>query len=739
MSGMLLLRSPFPAGAARWARAGIGHAVLTLLATLSLPALASAQTDPASGSSQQGGQPQVPLRITVPPLTVTAQKEPADPQTLPVSVTPVSAGTLREAGITEVSEAAIYSPNTYFSELSARKISNARFRGIGASPANPGVTTYIDLVPQLNANSSSIQFLGVEQVEFVRGPQSALFGRNALGGLINIASQRPSLSKWTGALSAPFGNASSREVRGAASGPLADTVAVGVAAGYGERDGFSRNDVTGNAIDFRSAAFAKGQVLWTPAGSWEARVIVSGERARDGDYALDDLAAVHARPFEVSRDVEGRTDRDIVNTTVLTRHEGARLTFSTVTGVVKWTTHDLTDLDYTSLPMATRSNAEEDLQFTQEIRVASAPSAPVTLSPSAALRWQSGLFLFTQRYEQDAVNTLAPFTLDPRIPFAVSQTSPAASLDDWGIGAYGQGTVTFADRLEVVAGARVDYERKDATLDSFFTPAIAPPTAVVAEKSFANVSPSVAVAYPVRPNRLVYGSIGRGYKAGGFNPASPAGSEAYGEEYTWHIEGGAKTTWADGRLTANAAVFHIDWSDLQLNVPNPFVLGQFYIANVGSAASMGVELELNARPATGLDVFGALGLTRARFSDGSVSNGIDVTGRRVPNTPDVQTTVGAQVTRPLRGSVSVYGRGEVVVYGAFKYDESNVEGQDAYSLANFRGGVRGRLLFVEAWIRNAFDTRYVPVAFAYPGFAPSGYVGEPGRPRTFGMNVGVTF
>ena len=96
--------------------------------------------------------------------------------------------TIENAGIHIVSEAAIFAPNTFFTEWSARKLSNARFRGISSSPNNPGITTYIDGVPQFNANSSSIELLDVDQIEFVRGPQSALFGRNTLGGLVNITS-----------------------------------------------------------------------------------------------------------------------------------------------------------------------------------------------------------------------------------------------------------------------------------------------------------------------------------------------------------------------------------------------------------------------------------------------------------------------------------------------------------------------------------------------------------------------
>ncbi len=187
----------------------------------------------------------------------------------------------------------MFSPNTHFTEFSARKLSNPRMRGIGASPANPGVTTYVDGVPQFNAASTSFDLIDVGQIEFVRGPQSALFGRNALGGLINISSGRPSLSKWGGNVSVPFGSDDLFDVRANISGPIAtDKLAVGFSMAWATRDGFSTNTLTGNDIDSREAFSGKGQVLWTPNSQWETRVIISGERARDGDYALNDLSAV---------------------------------------------------------------------------------------------------------------------------------------------------------------------------------------------------------------------------------------------------------------------------------------------------------------------------------------------------------------------------------------------------------------------------------------------------------------
>ena len=681
-----------------------------------------------------------PVRLTEPTVVVTAQKEPADPQGLPVSVTAVSKDTLNGESITAIGDAAIFAPNTFFSDFQARKLSFPRFRGISSGPGNPAITTYVDGVPMIHTNASSVELVDVEQLEFVRGGQSALFGRNALGGIVNVTSSRPSLTKWGGALQVPLGSYGTREARGVVSGPLDAKAAISVAAGRSVRDGFTTNAVTGNDLDHRGNTFGKAQLLWTPSGNWETRLIVGGERARDGDYALSDLASLRTNPFAASRDFEGSTDRDLFSGTFLTRHAGPRIAFSTVTGIVNWSTIDHTDLDYSPYPLLTRTNQEEATQFTQEVRLASVANAPMRFSNGTTLRWQAGLFVFTQGYDQNAVNTYAPFVLSAQLPIAVQQHSPVAALDDFGLGVYGQGTFTIRDRLDLAIGARVDHESKEASLDTFFEPAgIAPPLNVDADRSFSHVSPQLSAAYRIRPTRMVYGSWNSGYKAGGFNPASPAGAEAFGEEHSWQAEGGLKSTWVNGRVRANVALFYIDWDDLQVNQPNPQVPAQFYVVNVGSARSAGVEVEVSGRAADGLDLFAVVGNTNGRFRDGSVSGGLDVSGNSLPSTPEFTATFGGQYRRVIRGSVAAYARGEIAGVGSYQYDDANSAGQEAYSLTNLRGGVQKGPLFVEAWVRNAFDARYVPIAFAYPGLAPSGFVGEPGRPRTYGVTLGVQF
>jgi len=679
-----------------------------------------------------------PPTVTLPTVLVTAQKEATDVKDVPASVTAVTAQTITDSGLRAITDAAIFAPNTVFTEFTARKVSNARFRGIGSSPGNPAITTYIDGVPQLNSNSSNIELLDIGQIEFVRGPQSPLFGRNTLGGIVNVTTARPSMSKWSGTAFAPFGNAGLMEVRGNVSGPLGSQAAIGFAGGRQQRDGYTVNAVTGNDLDFRDGTFAKAQFLLLPNANWETRVIYAHERNRDGDYALGDLDIIRVTPHRVARDFEGFTNRDINSVTLNVRGTGLNVAIEGNTGFVKWNTEDATDLDYSPLPLATRTNNEADRQFTQEIRLSSPANAPMALTDQLMLKWQAGVEYFNQAYEQDAVNTLSPFVLDPQVPFPVALTSPEASIDNAGIGLFARGTVTINDKTDVTAGVRFDHEASDAVLRTFFEPAIFPANVVTAEQSFSALSPQFAAIYRLTPQHNVYASAARGYKAGGFNPASIPGREAFSEEHAWHVEGGVKSTVAGGRVAATGAVFFIDWDDLQLNVPNPFVLGQFYIFNVGAASSRGFEFDVTAKATSMLDVFASFGYTNASFASGSESMGVDVSGNKLPFTPDYTAMLGAQLNRSITSSISGFVRGEAVLSGAFEYDEANTRGQEAYSLVNIRAGARSKYLFGEVFVRNAFQTRYVPIAIPYQ-FAQSGFIGENGRPRTFGISFGVTF
>jgi iron complex outermembrane recepter protein len=169
----------------------------------------------------------------------------------------------------------------------------------------------------------------------------------------------------------------------------------------------------------------------------------------------------------------------------------------------------------------------------------------------------------------------------------------------------------------------------------------------------------------------------------------------------------------------------------------PLGFGQYYIANAGNAASKGVEFEIKYRPCSHVDLFGSVGYNDAQFLSGSMNLGSNVGGNRLPYAPDFTGNVGTQLSWAPCQHATLYARAEVTIYGDFKYDASNAQGQSTYSLANFRAGVRGENWFAEAWANNAFDTHYMPIAIPYS--TASGYVGESGAPVTFGARVGFSF
>ncbi len=668
---------------------------------------------------------------------------------LPISASVTTRKTLQDAGMYTVKDAAMYAPNTTFTEFSARAISTPRMRGIGGSPTNPGVTTYMDGVPQTNGNSSSIMLLDVEQIDFVRGPIGALFGRNTAGGLVNITSRRPTMKGWEGEAQTMIGNYNLQDYRARVSGALIeDVLGFSFMGGYNQRDGYTKNTVNGQPIDNRGSWFGKTQFLWTPDKQLEVRLIIAGESARDGDYALNDVGQLRANPRRSARDFAGFTKRDVLMPTLQVTWHGDSFDFTSTTGLVWWKTQDTTDLDYSTfnfVPGGTfllRNNRQQQTTWSQEFRFSNPKGVPVTISDSAFLTWQAGTFFFDQTFQQTTFQNQDNVFFPVFIP--ANTTNTAAHLHDQGIGTYAQATLTAWKKLDVTAGLRWDLEHKQADLSASRGP-VAPPflpsldASSRTSRSFSQVTPQTSVAYRFTPGLMGYFGFAGGYKAGGFNTASVTGRTNYDQERTWNYEVGLKGRALQDKLGFQLALFYTDWRNLQLNTPNGASLATYDIVNAGNAASKGIELSLNYQATSSWTLFGSAGLQTARFLSGSMDNGANIGGNKVPYTPNYTAAVGTQYNWELTHGWTLYARADVQFLGGFVYDSTNQAGQNAYTLANFRLGVRRATWYSEFFVNNAFNTRYIPTAIPFPGLAASGYVGESGAPLTCGVRAGIKF
>jgi iron complex outermembrane receptor protein len=697
-------------------------------------------------------------------MIVTANHTPERVQDVPASVTGISSGDIERAGLASVKQAGALAPNINVIEFSARAISNPQFRAVGGSPTNPGVTTYIDDVPQLSADTSSLEFLDLERIEFVRGSQGTLYGRNTLGGVINLISRTPT-AQWTAFGEQTAGDYAERDFRGGVSGPLGSDWAGSLAAGYSARDGYSVNDTTGHDLDRRNAQLGKAQLAYRPNAQWQARLITYVEDAHDGDFALGDLAQLRANPHHVRRNFEGFTERGINGQTLHVDYHSSTLHFESISGRVGYRAFETTDLDTNDHDNLTRQNHRVGDQLTQEFRWIS----PQALSLTDALRvhWQAGFFGFMQGNDQAVVNFIpaeyliqnpnsfaslpapVPPTTLAILATAVATSNPnpvedrtQASLNDRGAGAFAEGRFNL-QKWSLTLGLRYDYEHKQADIFSATTLLqsgmelpVSGPSRVNSRRSFHDLSPRAILAYAPDESLKLYGSAAKGYRAGGFNPQSPTGKESYDEERSLNLELGAKGRWLDGRLAANLALFQIRLDDLQLNVPIPGGAGRFYIDNTGKATSRGAELELTAKPFSVLTLFSSLGWLDARFGDGSQAMGADVSGKRIPFGDRLTLLAGGQYYWHVSDAVSLGLRAEYQRAGNYFYEAQNQEAQSAYGLVNLRAGLSGAGWRLEGGVRNALNQDYIPLAIPYTGIAPSGYVGESGAPRTFALLIG---
>lgn len=717
---------------------------LAAAAAFVLAATAPSQAPlPQTTERQDPQPPQDPPAQTpttqVAPVIVTARKRPELPQDVPESLTVVGREQIRDGGLRTIRDAARYAPNTVMTEFSSRRLSFPFVRGVGSGQGDPAVATFIDGVPQLTVSSTNLSLLGLERIEFLRGPASTLYGRNTIGGAINVVTRRPS-DHLEFASEITLGNYAYQDYRVSLSAPVAeDRLYFGFDALHNQRDGYTENDFTGNDIDSRDEWSGRGQLLWTADARNEFRLVVNGEVARDGGFVLSDLQGLRMRPNRINQDFEGEVDRDILAAALTWSHSADSFDLTSITGLQDWSISESSDFDFSPLDGVRRFTDEEQTAITQELRLSSPEDHDIELGEDASLRWLVGVFGFYADSMRAAANEFRPDGEGILFPPGMVGTDRASGdFEDAAVAAFGQLTLTVDERWELAGALRYDYENKQANLRRVFEQGgfTVPISMLRQREDFDEVLPRASLSYRWCESVKTYALAARGFKAGGFNLTAPAAQVAFGPETSWTYEAGVKTTWLDDDLEANVSVFWVDWDDMQLSQFDPSFGG--YVTNAGQANSRGAEIELRARPVDELALFGGLGFLDTEFDRFTDQFGRDVSGRSLPFAPDATANVGGQLTLPLNDGLTGYARAEYFYVGEFFYDAGNGE-SERYDLANFRLGVAAKQWRIEGWLNNAFDERYVPIALQVNPADPTMFVGESAAPLTFGVTLRLTF
>lgn len=747
------------------------------------------------GELEQAGNSSAPRPSSIlDEVIVTAQKREQSLQDVGVAVTAFTGEQISEFGFTTSTDLVDMTPGLNYTVPNAESSQiNFFLRGVGLNDfadanENP-VAVYMDDIYRPAMGGLSFHLFDIERVEVLRGPQSALFGRNTNGGLVHYLSRRPSEER-DGHFSISLGSHSETRLEAALGGGTSQ-VSARFAAAMHKHDGYTENR-TGPDYNETDAIGLRGQVRFAPSddfdalinayysdndasvGAWqhEATTInANGESVALGpteqsmgvdcnaDGMLDqgDLRPapgtdcfgyrdVDGDPYAGDFDRDGRVEAQSSGVAVTLNWNLGLGILTSITGVQTVERLQSEDTDAGPFPLLQPTFAAETDTLTQELRLA---------SETSNLRWLFGLYYFDNevngRYDLDLTN------LD-FVYFDVDYTQVTESLAFFGQVEYdltSQWTFIFGARM---AGEdkELDYINRDTA--GFFTGIIGLPTDVAFDFDQESVgdlamhdedSFSGKLELDWRPNEdlLVYGSVSRGVKSAGFNvgfldgnfifASNSVETVPYGPETLTSLEVGFKSTFAAGRARLNGSAFYYDYEDFQTF---RFELLNQIIFN-SNAKVQGLELELQSTPADGWDVALGLALLDATAEGIPTPAGDALRDRSMVAAPEVSLTGMLRYEWSALGgtlSAMVWGNWQSSMY--FDIQNVPVSEQDAYSLGNLRVAFRSadERWEVGAFVHNIADEEYKRYSFDFTGtfgFNQLAY----GKPRWAGVSFRYSF
>ncbi len=674
-------------------------------------------------------------------VTVTATRTgDADVQSAPGAITVLTSRTLELLGATTIEQLGDVVPTLSTSQNGGLAV--MALRGISTNftfpGSDPSVTVNLDGVYLARPAMAYANFLDVDRVEVLRGPQGTLYGRNAVGGAINIITRDPGNMLEARARIAA-GDYDTRRVEAMVSGPIARGKVMGsIALLRATRDGL----------------VADLGHLDRPLGSedaWSGRAklrVVLGTRAQlmlAADQASDDgVPLTYAKPlvtlpgFTFDRPADFWTVRNshAASGHNLQRGASAKLTFvpdsaTTVTSLTAYRRSDFrffVDGDLTQLPLITINTPDRQHQVSQEVTIARREDTHA---------WVAGAYFFGEHDEGDLEVTQFAQGIQLR-PFPRAEASSAA--------AFGERTQKLSDRVSLVGGVRFTHERKQFASSGgtyrLGTPVLAIPASFYSftDSVTYNVwTPKAAVQLRLLPQAFGYASATKGFKSGGFNLTTPEPGRAYLPERNWSYEAGVKSTLAGGAARVNATFFYNDYRDLQVLSFVRFTT-VVDISNAASAVTKGVEVEGSAT-ARGWTLSSSLAWLDARYQHyaAATSDGLqDVSGRRLSYAPEwsgnasalYQWSVGSAGTAFIRGDTTWRTR---AFFTAFNTD---IETQRPFGLAHARAGFapRNGHWDVAFHVRNLTNQ---PFIVGTANVSPATIGGHQGEPRRWGTEFTV--
>ena len=596
-----------------------------------------------------------------------------------------------------------------------------------------GVPSFGFFIDDVYHNEYDANLIDIERIELLRGPQGTLYGRNTIGGVLNIITKKPD-NTWNAKIGAGYGNFNTREISGTLSGPLVkDKFFVRFSGHHDRSDGYMENRFDGDdKANQPENTDARLSFRYTPD---PALILDFGIDALRYESRYTDFVALSqirsdSDPHTANVDYKGDALKEAYTSHLRVEYDTGNKKIISISSLYEDDNRLDPDMDFTPADGQRQFYQRNYSTFSQELRL-------VSDDQKSPLEWIVGLYGFKEDQDNRLVYTLGQDWADPSMGFFPGDFPIIGENETFGAAIFGELSYRFKNDIKVTGGLRYDRETQDFTYDAVDAGGAQGST----DETFEAVLPKISLNYLGNPNYMPYASVTRGYKSGGFNLQNSQG-EVFDPEYTWNYEAGVKMQWFKNTLSLNAAVYYIDWTDLQVNASNGV---DFLTTNAGAATSKGIELEMAARPADGLKVYGAISYTHSKFDDYRVratdgSNGIpprpamDFSNNYVPAVPDYTARLGVSY-RTLFG---LFAGVDYIYTGRVFMNNENTLAEGDYNLFNAKLGYEKERFEIYLWAKNLFDETY---ATSYVDFRETGagLWGRPGAPRTFGLSVGYRF
>lgn len=761
VSRSIEFRSPSVRGRRAWLAGGAG------LAALLITGAAQAADDPAPAPGAAENE--------VSAFTVTAQKRAQDTLDVGVNVTVVSAQALETNRVTQVTDLAAFTPNVDIKENMPGILPVVTIRGVGlndfSATNNPSAGVYVDEVYLSSLALMNFDLFDLERMEALKGPQGTLYGRNSTAGAINIATARPSFAGMQGRVAGGYGNYKTLDLEGMINLPLSDSFALRFSGKAVQQDeGMFFNRVTGRDFGRRDVLMGRATARWAPNDDLDIQLKLEAQRVRSevgapeffgllsppgapanlvcpGSSGCTDFLGYRdtdGDPFKGDYSTNPDYNVDQRSATLRIEQDLGWASLTSITGYLDFERDWGAETDAGPFRQTDFIEHDNIKQLSQELRLAGATDRT---------DWLVGAFASRDRVKMTYDGDLQDLFNTTTLTFS-NQTSKSAAL-------FGNLEHKLFGDVSLVGGLRYTWEEKDnqgGDYDlvpncpgSFLTlaPCGSPPVLMASVDrviSDTNWSWKLGLNWKLDPLTLVYGSVSRGVKSGGFfsGVATNSGQlQPYDPESLIAWEVGAKRRMPEWGLSWSASAFYYDYSDVQTFIRDTSGgLPIQRLGNVDEATIYGLDLDAAWTPPAlpDLDLTAGLGLLQTELGAFASSGGAVPSGNELPDAPELSFNASAAYTVVLSDGLDARFQIDGHYAGDMFKDALNdpLIATDAYWIWNGRASLLSNSRWdVSVWGKNLADERYVTqgVNNLALGIGFRVY----GAPRTFGVSVSRTF